>query len=82
MRTFLEIPCCCLIPPSTPTPLLYASSIFRHGVEIDLMAEASFETSFDSQQPKLELKLVWALSEAKFYFGCIASILKQFRCFD
>jgi hypothetical protein len=39
-------------------------------------ASVSFETSFDSKQPKLEPKLVSALSETK-RFGCFASIAKQ-----
>ncbi len=37
----------------------------------------SFETSFDSKQPKLEPKLFSALSETKCLFGCFASIPKQ-----
>ncbi len=37
----------------------------------------SFKTSFDSKQPKLEPKLVSALSETNVCFGCFASIPKQ-----
>jgi hypothetical protein len=36
------------------------------------------ETSFRSKQPKLELKLVSALSETRrLFWGCFALILKQ-----
>ncbi len=41
------------------------------------VTRVSFETSFDSKQPKLEPKLVLALSETKHLFCCFASIPKQ-----
>jgi hypothetical protein len=42
------------------------------------VTRVSFETSFDSNQPKLEPKLVSALSETKknVCFGCFASLAK------
>ena len=37
----------------------------------------SFETSFNSKQPKLEPKQVSKLSETKLFSGCFASSSKQ-----
>jgi hypothetical protein len=42
-----------------------------------LVARVSSETSFVSKQPKLEPKLVLALSETRHLFGCFAVISKQ-----
>jgi hypothetical protein len=47
--------------------------------KIPSSGRVSFETSFDSKQPKLEPKLVSgsALSEHYVCFGCFAPIAKQ-----
>jgi hypothetical protein len=49
-----------------------------------LVARVSFETSFDSKQPKLEPKLVSALSETKRFVSVVSLLYRnrEFRCFD
>jgi hypothetical protein len=37
----------------------------------------SYETGFDSKQPKLETKLVLAYTKQNVCFGCFDSLLKQ-----
>jgi hypothetical protein len=44
------------------------SPLLKHPVRYSLPSRVSFETSFDSKQPKLEPKLVSALSETKRLF--------------
>ncbi len=57
-----------------------------HSLRVESLSvgRVSFETSFDSKQPKLEPKLVSALSETKRFVSVVSLLCRnrEFRCFD
>ncbi len=56
---------------------------YINGIFLAVWSRVSFETSFESKQPKLEPKLVSALSETKRLFRLFRFYTEtEFRCFD
>ncbi len=65
-----------------PDPYVFGPPVSGSRSE-SLSTRVSFETSFDSKQPKLEPKQVSALSETKRLFRLFRFYTEtEFRCFD